>query len=490
MRNNRIALKLSLYFAVALLVFSLIISSVFLLLFRNNTIELHKAEMQKRAVSIATTLSSFMTGQGYAGDSSLANGMRGGYGAYMRFIGDIAGSDVWIVDKDLNLITGSMGGKVARKSYQFADLPDNATAIVKNVLKGETVFSEDFSSLLTSLTLTIGTPIKTANNQVLGVVLLHSPVEATNTAIFQGFTLLTLSILAALIISFLLAIRFSLTFTKPLNNMKTNALQLVGGDYTAKNNIKQKDEIGELALTLDVLAERLELANIKGVRLEQMRKDFVANISHELKTPITVIRGSLEALLEQVVTDPLIVTSYYQQMLTETLFLQRLVGDLLDLSRLQNLDFIIEKEKFSFCDVLEDALRSANQIAMKKAVHINVLKNEENCLIHGDYSRLRQMLMIVLDNAIKFSPEESNIDVNFQNASLTIRDHGAGIAESDLPYIFDRFYRTPSEQNKSGTGLGLAIAKQIATRHKIELEAANAKGGGAIFTFRELGSKE
>ncbi|MEI7885033.1 MAG: HAMP domain-containing sensor histidine kinase [Clostridia bacterium] len=488
MIKNKIALKLSLYFAVALLVFSLIISGVFLVLFRNNTIELHKAEMEKRAVSIATTLSTFMAGQGATSDNKVYSGMRGGYGAYMRFIGDIAGSDVWIVDKDLNLITSGMGDKATGNGYKYGDLPKNATSIVKEVLNGKTVFSEDFSSILTKLTLTVGTPIKTANNEVLGVVLLHSPVEVTNQAIFQGFTLLVLSMVAALLISFLLAIRFSITFTKPLNNMKTTALRLVNSDYTAKNNIKQNDEIGELSLTLDVLAERLELANIQGKKLEQLRKDFVANISHELKTPITVIRGSLEALLEKVVTNPITIESYHQQMLSEILFLQRLVGDLLDLSRLQNLDFIIEKEKISFCAVLDDAIRSASQIAIKKAINISVNKDGKNCLIDGDYNRLRQMLIIVLDNAIKFSPEGSSVELVLQNATLTIRDHGAGIAKEDLPYIFDRFYRTPTEQNKSGTGLGLAIAEQIAARHNIEIVAENAIGGGAIFSFRVLQS--
>lgn len=314
-------------------------------------------------------------------------------------------------------------------------------------------------------------------------MLLHSPVHGTDDTIAQGMTILFFSILVALIISFLLLIIFSYYFTKPLSKMKSTALKLANGEYKVKNNITQNDEIGELACTLDILAARLYDASCESAKLEQMRRDFVANISHELKTPVTVIRGSLEALVEKVVTEPIQVEEYQLQMLSEAKFLQRLIGDLLDLSRLQNTDFVIEKSEISICDIVDDVVRSATHLAQKKGVTISTDKKSNHCIICGDYGRIRQMLFIILDNAIKFSPQNGTIEVILTEHELSIKDNGKGIEPEHLPYIFDRFYKSRSEQNKTGTGLGLAIAKQIADRHNIQVIVESKIGYGSKFTF-------
>jgi signal transduction histidine kinase len=101
----------------------------------------------------------------------------------------------------------------------------------------------------------------------------------------------------------------------------------------------------------------------------------------------------------------------------------------------------------------------------------------------GDYGRLRQMFMIILDNAIKFSPDNGSVEISLYDTQVTIRDTGPGVAAEHLPYLFDRFYKARTEDNKTGTGLGLAIAKQIADRHEIRLTAQNDENGGAIFIF-------
>ncbi|MGL5353843.1 MAG: histidine kinase dimerization/phospho-acceptor domain-containing protein, partial [Clostridium sp.] len=409
MFKNKIALKLSSYFAIALLVFSIIIGSIFMILFRNHTVNIHKKDLSSRANLIATTLSEFMD----------SGNNKKGYGAYTKFIGDIAGSDVWIVDENLNLITGGKGKNMSSDKYTYSQLPQNADILIKEVFNDKTVFSEDFSNILSELTLTIGTPIKDSNNNVIGVVLLHSPITGIDSAVYQGLTLLIVSILVAPSIAFLLSIWFSISFTKPLSIMNTTANELIEGNYNVKNNISQNDEIGDLANTMDILTIRLDTASKQSEKLDKMRTDFVANISHELKTPITVIRGSLEALVDKIVTDPIKVHNYHNQMLSETLFLQRLVGDLLDLSKLQNTDFAIEKHEISILDVVDDAIRSASHISFNKNISINLCKPNNPVIINGDYGRLRQMFMIILNNAIKFSPENSIIDVIFDNNTIS-----------------------------------------------------------------------
>ena len=263
--------------------------------------------------------------------------------------------------------------------------------------------------------------------------------------------------------------------------MKEVALQLSNGNYSAKCDVNQNDEIGELADTINLLASRLEEASKESGKLEKLRRDFVANISHELRTPITVIRGSLEALYDKVVTDPDKVEEYYIQILNESKFLERLVNDLLDLSKLQNMEFIIDKSEININDLISDVLRSANHLADKKNIEIRTDSIEDSIKIQGDYGRLRQMFWILIDNAIKFSPQDSIIEILVTKEKISFLDHGNGIDVRHLPYIFDRFYKTSGEENKSGTGLGLAIAKQIAERHSIQLTAENNPEGGAQF---------
>ena len=476
--KSKIALKLALYFSAVLLLFAFIIGAVFITLFRAQTIKEHRNDLEARAASIALALADYM-GNTSSGGKGTMSGM-GGYGAYLRFVADIAMADVWIVDENLNLISSS---PMSGEEYNYADLPEGADLVVKEVFNGNTTFSEGFSGLLSAPTLTVGTPI-TIDGQIVGAVLLHSPVEGIDDATLRGIGILAVSVSAALILSAILSVFFALVFTKPLNKIKNTALLLADGDYTVQTDVRQKDEIGELAGAIDILSGKLLLAKRESDNLDKLRRDFVANISHELKTPVTVIRGSLEALCDGVITEPEQVENYHRQMLSESLSLQRLVNDLLDLSKLQSSDFVIEMQKLNLCEILSDIARSASHLAHDKRIEIQQEYDAESLLVLGDYGRLRQMFFIILDNAIKFSPEGTKIDISLNGRTVSIIDHGKGISEDDLPYIFDRFYKVRSEENKSGSGLGLAIAKQIADRHGVEISVSSRLGIGTEYKIK------
>ncbi len=177
------------------------------------------------------------------------------------------------------------------------------------------------------------------------------------------------------------------------------------------------------------------------------------------------------------VTDPGQVRDYYRQCATKPV-LQRLINDLLDLSRLQNTDFHMDMRRLNLCDVLGDAVRSAGQMARGKDIDIRLVTDAALLEVTGDYGRLRQMLLIVLDNAVKFSPPGASVAVSLKERTVRVRDQGPGIAPQDLPYIFDRFYKVRSEDNKRGSGLGLAIAKQIADRHTASRIGRQQRGRG------------
>lgn len=478
--KSKIARRLALYFAAALFVFTAVIGGTFFALFRAQTMQDHKKDLETRAVSIAGALSQYLSDTGSGGESAMMKSGKGGLGSYLRVIDDIAMTDVWVVDRDLQLITPP---QMSGRTYQYADLPADAGQVVQEVFEGKTTFSEGFGTLLNTPTLTVGTPIL-EGDRVVGAVLLHAPVEGIDDAALRGAGVLGVSALAALALAVLFSVFLAVTFTKPLNRMERSALRLAEGDYAAKTGVRQKDEIGRLAGAIDELSDRLLAARQEGEKLEKLRREFVANISHELKTPVTVLRGSLEALCDGVVTQPEQVARYHRQMLAETLSLQRLVSDLLDLSRLQNADFKIEMQALDLCQILRDAARSAGHLAREKQVEIRQSFDTPALTVSGDYGRLRQMFLIVLDNAVKFSPPGGGVLLTLDRGTVSVRDEGRGISEEDLPHIFDRFYRVKSEENPNGSGLGLAIAKQIADRHGVAVEVRSRPGEGAVFAFR------
>ncbi len=231
----------------------------------------------------------------------------------------------------------------------------------------------------------------------------------------------------------------------------------------------------------------------ESARLEQLRRDFVANVSHEFRTPLTVIRGSLEALVDGTVGKSEDIKRYQQRMLSETRVLERLVGDLLELSRLQSGKITINKEKIHIPSLLADVVKSQQTIAEKKGIKIEYLAKQENTPVMGDYDRLRQLFVIFLDNAIKYSPENTKVSVETsllerKTLSIIIRDQGYGIAADELSHIWDRFYKVDNSRKGSGTGLGLAIAKHLIELHngKVSVQSELGKGTSIEIKLRLL----
>lgn len=497
--KNKIALKLTLYFTAVLLVFALIIGGVFYEFFKQHTVELKKKEMTVQAKKIADVISDNMGYLEQRYGSNISNSR------FINYLDNLTQEIVWVVDSErgLNINKERMKRMQARREKKRRDgqhdgmalptppvdpkdaynkLPPHIREKVEQGFTGQSFIVEEYNAWLDGIMLTVGEPVYDQNKQVKAVVLLHSPVQGLHDAIWAGLRILLLSVLTALALGMVLSVILSWRFTRPMKLMRNNAERLAEREYRVRNGIEQKDEIGELARTLDILAERLQLADEESQKLEKLRREFIANISHELRTPVTVIRGSLEALRDGVVTEKAEVDEFHEQMYNESIFLQRLINDLLDLSRLQNTDFPIEKAPLNLCDVIQDAARGSRQLSMEKNLQITSRLDTDLYMINGDYGRLRQMLMIFLHNSIKFSPEGSCVELRLQSNKLQIIDHGCGIKPEDVPHAFDRFYKARNEQNKSGSGLGLAIAKQIALRHEMQLELTSELGAGTTVT--------
>ena len=489
--KNRIFLKLVFYFGISLFLFSVVTGSVFASMYVKNTVSLNKRNLEARAIKVSETISKLWYNErkrNFEGHNNEKPHRRN-----MRMIEDIAMAKVWIIEKESGSIIQEKDNSERNIPETYMILPQNAEKAVNAAFKGTVNTTENFNEFLDRRALTTAAPIF-KNGEVIGVVLLHSPVENLSSALNNGIYTLIISIFVALTLASISAIALSLSFTKPLNKIKNTALLLAEGNYEAQTDVKQNDEIGNLAQTIDKLAIQLFKSSKESEHFEKMRQDFIINVSHELRTPVTVIRGSMEALCDNIITEPEKINEYHRQVLSESIHLQKLINDLIDLSKLQNTDFSIEKSPLSLYEIANDAARSMNQPAGLKNIKIDIAYSKDigNYIFEGDYFRIRQMIIIILDNAIKFSYEGNPIKINIEKVSskneikeikMDISNKGSGIADKDISNIFERFHKSEGENNESGMGLGLAIAKQIAIRHNIKISVSSIPGQETVFSF-------
>lgn len=481
--KNKVFYKILGAFALIILLFSLTLGSVFFFLFRNHTIEINRASMEQKAVSIAKSISEEYLSvaeeipsdkQGsQKGKQGGQMGNRPGSKGYLAHLDKIAMAEVWIADAEKNICALKNNS-----SLKYSELPENAGSVLSQVFEGKTTYGEEFSESLGATSLTVGAPIY-SGDEVIGAVLLHSPVSGIDAAVRYGLAAVAVGCLVGLVFAGIAAAALSYRLTEPLQKMKKTALALADGDYEASTGISSKDEVGQLAGTLDVLAKRLEQAREARKEIDRMRDSFVANVSHELRTPIAILRGYIELLADGAVKEQKEIQESYGQMLAESRHMERLVNDLLELSRLQDGGFKLAVEDVNLCDVAADAARAIRRQAQEKGISVESEFPDTDCVVRGDYGRIRQLIIILMDNAVKFSQEGGNIQLQVTDEpspTLRVIDHGIGISKEELPYIFERFHKTNSAENQKGSGLGLAIAKEIAKRHDAEIDVQSEKG--------------
>ena len=280
-------------------------------------------------------------------------------------------------------------------------------------------------------------------------------------------------------ISLLIARWLARGMTQPLRDMAAAARAMETGDYSARISTRSRDEVGQLATAFNRMSAELAL-------LESSRRDLVANVSHELKTPITAIRAHLENLADGVEQpDP----KTLQVMLTQTERLGRLVDQLLDLSRLESGEVHLHLEPMALAPVVS---RVISEISVGRALTDVTLHNEvtDDIQVEADIERIHQVLYNLVDNAVRFTPPGGQVAIRAarDDARVTIEvaDTGIGVGAEHLPRLFERFYRADPSRSRDdggGTGIGLAIARSIVEGHGGRITAASEPGHGATFTF-------
>lgn len=464
---NKITQKLFRYFTLMALFLVTIVFVGFYSVFRYYNYHYQEENLKDRARTIKTQLETFMN----------ETGPHRGQGAYLKFLDDISMADTYIIDNNEIFLCGDNTVLEKEPSEKILTVADKVFTL-------ETEQQLKKWDLQGNRTIYLGFPIE-KNNKVIAALVIYDVLDIEQHSFLLAITILGFCLLFALAASGVLSIFLSKRFMMPIQKIAVTIRELTQGNYRAQTEVYDNNEIGILAQETDMLAEKLDMASRESEALEQMQKDYITNISHELRTPVAVIRSSLEAVCDGIVSGDKL-KEYQEQCLKESISLQRLVNDMLELSRLQNNDFPIDKVELDLLMTLDDALRTIRILAENKKICLHYRRPKSEWYVQGDYGRLRQMFTAALDNAIKYSPSGSHVWVKTWETSevygISIKDEGCGIPEEEQQHIFKKFFRS-GKTKENGSGLGLAIMKSIADRHSIGLEIQSVYGQGTDIVF-------
>ncbi|BCZ44408.1 PAS domain-containing sensor histidine kinase [Clostridium gelidum] len=564
MFKKNITFKLTIGFLAIVIVSTLFIGIIALNIFKNNIYEVKKNNMTKHAVAISETI------KPYIGNSS--NNIE--FVKIIHLLNDIDNAKLWILNADKSIITASDTNDDI--SYiNNVEIKDLYNDINSKVLNGAEAYDEGYNPYYNEEMMVIAVPIK-ENNNIIGAVILNSSITDLSNSMNKFFLSLILAVLGETMLVGLLGYYFSKNITRPIKKINSAALELTRGQYGIKTNIYQKDEIGELSNSFDLLSlklkytigelfeEKNKLSNIitsmsEGIlaldrnsqiinineaainllsykmgegnievikilseldiiqefkyfilsndkksiikkhegkvlefsvspiksnsneiigwviliqdisekeKLEQMRKDFISNVSHEFRTPLTVIKGNLESILDGM-TKPEYIPDTCTTLIKETNRLERMVKDLLNLSKLESGKLEVDINKLDVNMLINDTIRSFKPLIKNKDIDLQLSLESNLPTLLSDYYKLKQLIIIFLDNAIKFSENNGILKVSTyednKNIYIAIKDNGIGIPKDEIQYLGEKFYKADKARNSNveGTGLGLSIAKRL-----------------------------
>lgn len=277
---------------------------------------------------------------------------------------------------------------------------------------------------------------------------------------------------------------------KILQRLRRAAEKLADGDYSARVPEMGAGELGKLGRALNLLADKVQEDLSRMRRLEELRREFVANVSHELKTPLTSIKGFAETLRAGAIDDPAHRMEFLAAIESDAQRLAALVDDLLDLSAIESGRRKAVLEPVSLLEVAHEAAAGLKTLADRQGVTLRVYDNPELPLVRADRKQISQVLRNLLENAVKFNREGGSAVVRAEAGSteavILVTDTGSGIPKEDLPRLFERFYRVDKARSRDvgGTGLGLSIVKHIIESHGGSVEVSSRLGEGSIFRVR------
>lgn len=360
---------------------------------------------------------------------------------------------------------------------------------VEQVLRGRTVMGWGQSFGLSTPSIAVAVPV-TVGRETLGAVILHRPLVDIQATVRDARRRLIWALAIALAISAALAAAFSRSVGRPLERMAQAAGRLAQGDLDERVVVEGPDELQQLARAFNHAAEAIGRTFEEQRRLERLRREFVANVSHEFRAPLASLAGFIE-LLEDGTIPPDQAARYLELMRQDTERLSRLVADLLDLSRLDAGKVTIRPEFISAVDAARRAVLGVEPRATSLGVTVEVAA-EGSPTVYADPERLQQILTNLLDNAVDHTDDGGRVELRVRGDADWVRfeviDTGEGIPEEELDLIWERFHRVDrsrvrSKRQRGGTGLGLSIVRQLVELHGGQVGVESRLGEGSRFWF-------
>lgn len=282
----------------------------------------------------------------------------------------------------------------------------------------------------------------------------------------------------ALAISLLFAFLLARHLSRPLHEITQAAVAVADGDYSRQVGIQSSDEIGQLADAFRHMTAQVQ-------KSQDQQRQFVINVSHELKTPLTAINGHVQALKDGIASDPEDVARSLEVISAETGRLKRLIDDLLNLAKFDAHQFELRNSTVHLGDLLPSVVSGFEGEARERSIELG-LEEGEDIILNTDPDRLRQVLTNLLQNSLAHTPSGGSVRIKYDSgagqARIAVSDSGSGISEADLPHVFDRFYRSGEGTLEAGLGLGLPISRELAQAMGGDISVATSEGGGSTFT--------
>ena len=327
--------------------------------------------------------------------------------------------------------------------------------------------------------MTVSAPI-TGNYNTYGYVLVHMPVSEIREASNKSLDVVYISAAFIFVLSLIILLVFRKTVSIPLKKITEGANEYAAGNLEYHIELNSRDEMGYLAATLNYMSSELD-------KMEEYQRNFIANVSHDFRSPLTSIKGYLEAIIDGTIP-PEMYEKYLTRVISETERLTKLTQGMLTLNSLDSKGYL-SRTNFDINRVIKDTAASFEGTCGTKNIVFELTFSDAIQMVYGDLGKIQQVLYNLIDNAIKFSHADSVIYIQAyaknEKVFISVKDTGEGIPKESIKKIWERFYKSDQSRgkDKKGTGLGLAIVKEIIQAHGENIDVISTEGVGSEFIF-------
>lgn len=437
---------------------------------QNAMIRSKAAELYKEAATISNTYSKNLSNKNFSGTD------------FREQLGNmdlVTSTTIWILSTDGTILfdSSSPGGQTSSVLEPFDPSDMNQNYYTVGDFYGS--FREPMISALSPVT---------SNFRRQAFIVVHSPLREIHERLSNMRRIAYITFGVIFVLSLIVLLFFTTIIYMPMRKITKASREYTGGNLDYVIDVDKDDEIGRLAASLNLMASELS-------RAEENQKKFIANVSHDFRSPLTSIRGYLEAMVDGTIP-PEMHEKYLNIVLNETERLTKLTNSLLTLNNLNIRGTVLEITDFDINKVIKNTAATFEGSCMEKKIRFKLVLTGKTLFVTADEEKIKQVLYNLIDNAIKFSNASSTIKVETTEKNnkvfISVEDSGIGIPKDSLKLIWDRFYKTDSSRgkDKKGTGLGLSITKEIINAHHENINVISTEGVGTEFIFTLPKSKE